>query len=424
MDNKNYKKRIIDSKIDLYLDTFGAVLIEGPKWCGKTWTGHHHCQSEFLLSDPKGNFGNRQLASIDPELALKGKAPRLIDEWQEVPSIWDAVRSEVDADQGKGRFILTGSSAIDKSSYIHTGTGRIAHLRMRTMSLYEEGISTGKVSLRDICLGNHISDYNEDISLQKLIGCILKGGFPGSMGLSVQQGMLIAKEYMKSVISEDIDKVGKAKRDKRKVQLLLRSLARNEATTASKKTLIGDISEKDGNDISIDALSDYLNLLNDLYLIEEIPPFSSNIRSSLRVKQSAKRHFVDPSLPASILNLTEDKLLGDPNTLGFLFESMVERELLTYVDAFGGKLFHYQDYKDNEIDAIIESPDGSWCGIEIKLGGNQIDKAAENLLRINGLIVGKGGKGAKSLCVIAGVANAAYQRQDGVYVVPITSLKD
>ena len=424
MNNKDYKKRIIDETLKKYLETFGALLIEGPKWCGKTWTGSNASNSVFLLADPKNNFNNKQIALLNPDIVLNGDNPRLIDEWQEVPSLWDAVRGRVDESAKKGQFILTGSSAVDKSKYIHSGTGRIAHLKMRTMSLYESGFSDGVISLKDICYGTAIDCLTQNASLDKLIDCVLIGGWPSTIGMSVDQSIIVEKEYIKSVLNEDIYKVDNVKRDKHKVELLLKSLARNEATTVTNKTLKNDIKEKDYDDVDANTITNYLNLLNDLYLVENIPPYSSRIRSSLRVKQSEKRHFVDPSLPCAILNLTKDKLLNDLNYFGFLFESMVERDLLTYVDSFNAKLYHYQDYANNEIDAVIELEDSSWCGFEIKLGANQIDEAAKNLVRINNKIIEDGGKPAKSLCVICGLVNAAYRRPDGVYVVPFMSLKN
>ncbi len=424
MNNKDYKKRIIDETLKKYLETFGALLIEGPKWCGKTWTGSNASNSVFLLADPKNNFNNKQIALLNPDIVLNGDNPRLIDEWQEVPSLWDAVRGRVDESAKKGQFILTGSSAVDKSKYIHSGTGRIAHLKMRTMSLYESGFSDGVISLKDICYGTAIDCLTQNASLDKLIDCVLIGGWPSTIGMSVDQSIIVAKEYIKSVLNEDIYKVDNIKRDKHKVELLLKSLARNEATTVTNKTLKNDIKEKDYDDVDANTITNYLNLLNDLYLVENIPPYSSRIRSSLRVKQSEKRHFVDPSLPCAILHLTKDKLLNDLNYFGFLFESMVERDLLTYVDSFNAKLYHYQDYANNEIDAVIELEDSSWCGFEIKLGANQIDEAAKNLVRINNKIIEDGGKPAKSLCVICGLVNAANRRPDGVYVVPFMSLKN
>ncbi len=418
-----YKERLIDKKIETYLKTFGAIFIEGPKWCGKTWTSRYHSNSEFLLADPKGNFNNKRIAVLNPSLALQGDCPRLIDEWQEVPSMWDAVRGEVDSSSQKGRFILTGSTTVDKNQYIHSGTGRIARLKMRPMSLYESGQSDGKVSLEDICNNNAKDCLTGEITLNQLIDLVLIGGWPAIDKMSPTQGMLLAKEYVKSVINEDIYKTDNIKRDKHKIELLLRSLARNESTTVTNKTLKNDIKEIDFDDINIDTVTDYLTLFNRLYITENIPPFSSNLRSSLRVKQSEKRHFVDPSLPCALLNLTEEKLLNDLNFFGFLFESLAERDLYTYSESFGGTLFHYQDYDGNEIDAIIELEDGNWCGFEIKLGPDQIEGAASNLVRINNSIIKDKGKSAKALCVICGLTNAAYKRNDGVYVVPLTSLR-
>lgn len=423
MENREYKPRIIDKAIEIDLDIFPAILIEGPKWCGKTWTSKYNCKSEFLLADPKGNFNNKKIAELNPDLALDGDNPRLIDEWQEVPAIWDAVRGRVDMSNKRGQFILTGSTTIDKNRYIHTGTGRIARLKMRPMSLYEKGLSDGKISLKDVCNNEMKDTFTNDVDLQKIIDLILIGGWPFVDNFNVKQGMLIAKEYVKSIINEDIYKIDNVKRDKHKIKLLLMSLARNESTTVTNKTLKNDIKEKDFDDINVDTISDYLNVFNKLYITENIPPYSNNIRSSLRIKQSEKRHFVDPSLPCALLNLSKEKLINDLELLGFLFESLVERDLYTYAEAIDAKLYHYQDYANNEIDAVIELNDGSWCAFEIKLGANQIDNAALNLIKINNSIEKNGGKPAKTLCVICGLTNAAYKRKDGVYVIPITSLR-
>lgn len=420
----NYKPRIIDRTLSFYLKTFGAVLIVGPKWCGKTWTGRNACRSQFMLSDSTGNFNNRQMAMLNPDLALSGRLPRLIDEWQEVPLIWDAVRNRVDQNPTKGQFVLTGSAVVDRSKYLHSGTGRIARLRMRTMSLFESGDSDGRVSLEDICLGQAKDVFTGEVSLNRLLDYIIAGGFPARLGLDIKQSRSIANSYIDAIINEDIYRVDDVKRDGEKIRLLLKSLARNEATTASNATLKRDIRDKDRDDININTLTEYLGLLKKLYLIEDIPSFGASIRSSLRVKQSAKRHFVDPSLPSAVLGLTPKHLKKDLSLAGFLFESLVERDLLTYAESFGGKLFHYQDYKNNEIDAVIELEDGEWCGIEIKLGAHQIEEAAHNLLRINELIKEDGGKPAKSLCVLCGLSSAAYTRKDGVYVAPITSLRE
>lgn len=424
MNIKNYRHRIIDAKINEYLKIFGAILIEGPKWCGKTWTSKNNCKSEFLVASPSGNFNNRTLAKVNPMLVLEGDKPKLIDEWQEVPSLWDAVRGYVDDTTEKGNFILTGSASINKESYIHSGTGRIGRIRMRPMTLYESGKSNGIVSLKDICYGKAKDSYTGDVKLDTIIENILIGGWPANLNLNIEQSILVAREYVKSIINEDIFKIDGIKRDKHKIELLLKSLARNEATTVSNNTIKKDIQAQELNNINIDTISEYLNLLNNLYLTENLPPYSNKIRSSLRVKQSEKRHFVDPSLPCAILNLRKEHLLNDLEFLGFLFESMVERDLLTYSEAFYGKLYHYQDYNGNEIDAVIELEDGSWCAFEIKLGANQIESAAKNLLSIKEKIEKTGGNGPKHMCVICGLSNAAYMREDGVYVVPITALKD
>ena len=419
-----YKTRIIDRKIETYLKIFGAISIEGPKWCGKTYSGRNAAKSEFLVANPNGNFNNKQIASLDLNIALDGEKPHLIDEWQEIPSIWDAVRCKVDEKNSKGMFILTGSTSINKSSYFHSGTGRIARLKMRPMSLYESLNSDGKISLKEICYKKAKNVITGEVSLDKLLDLILIGGWPANIGLSESEGRLAAKEYINSVLKSDIFKVDNIRRDSHKLELLLRSLARNESTTVTNSKLVKDIKDIDSEDINIDSITSYLNLINDLYLVENLPPFSNKIRSSLRVKQSEKRHFVDPSLVCALLNVTKEKLLSDFEFLGFVFESLVLRDLLTYVDGFNAKLYHYQDYNNDEMDVVIELEDGEWCGVEIKLGAHQIDKAAQNLVKINNKIINKGGKGAQALIVICGLTNAAYLREDGVYVVPITSLKD
>lgn len=419
-----YKDRVIDNTVKQYLDIFGAIVIEGPKWCGKTWTGIKASNSQFFLADSKNNFNNKQIAILNPDLALEGECPRLIDEWQEVPQLWDAIRSKIDFNSKKGQFILTGSSAVSKNQYIHSGVGRIAHLKMRPMSLFESGLSDGKISLKDVCVGKTKEFLNREITLDQLIEYVLRGGWPSIINLNLEQSILVSREYVKTVLNEDIYKIDNIKRDKHKIELLLRSLARNEATTVTNKSLKNDIKDKDNDDIDVDTVADYLDLLNNLYLIDNIPPFSSKVRSSLRVKQSEKRHFVDPSLACGILHLSKEKLMNDLNYFGFLFESMVERDLLIYAESFDAKVFHYQDYNNNEIDAVIELNDSSWCAFEIKLGANQIEEAAKKLLKINAEITNEGGKPAKMLCVICGLVNAAYKRSDGVYVFPITSLKN
>lgn len=425
MENKLYMPRIIDGQVKKYLSTFGAVCIEGPKWCGKTWTSAYHCKSEIFLGDPAGNFQNRQLAQISPDLVLEGETPRMIDEWQEVPPIWDAVRHKVDQTSKKGQFILTGSSTPNRKGVLHSGAGRIARLRMRPMSLYESGDSSGKVSLKDLCDGKLTQAMTGDVQLRKLAELIVRGGWPGNLETDIEQAMLLPGEYLKAVIEDDAFRLDNVRRDKKKMELLLRSLARNESTTVTNRTLKNDIQEKDNNDIDVDTVASYLDVFERLFLLDNQKPFSTHIRSSVRVKQAEKRHFSDPSLACALLKASPEQLINDLNTFGFLFEALCERDLKIYAESFGGELYHYQDYDGKEIDAVIELENGKWCAFEIKLGANQIDDAAGNLVALSKSIAAeKDGIPPSVLCVICGIANAAYQRPDGVFVVPITALKN
>lgn len=425
MEKKGYRPRIIDNKIEEYLGVFGALCIEGPKWCGKTWTSSFHSRSEIYLGDPAGNFQNRNLAELSPDLVLQGEPPRLIDEWQEVPPLWDAVRFHVDQSSEKGLFILTGSSTPNHKGILHSGAGRIARIRMRPMSLYESGNSSGMVSLGDLCADRMESVMTGEVRLTDLIGYILRGGWPASLGLSIKEASLLPRQYLDAIVDDDVYRIDGVKRDTTKIRLLLRSLARNESTTATNRSLKNDVKEKDDEDIDVDTIASYLDIFSRLFLIENQQPFSSKIRSSVRVKQAEKRHFADPSLAAALLGATEEKLLGDLNTLGFLFEALCERDLRIYADAFGGQLYHYQDYQNREVDAVIQLPGGEWCAFEIKLGANQIDEAAAVLVKLkNDIAKEPGGIPPKVLCVVCGMSNAAYKRADGVYVVPITALRE
>lgn len=425
MDRQNYMPRIIDRQVEEYLSAFGAVCIEGPKWCGKTWTSSYHSRSEIYIGDPAGNFQNRQLAELSPALVLEGETPRLIDEWQEVPPLWDAVRYQVDQNPQKGQFILTGSATPNHKGILHSGAGRIARLRMRPMSLWESGDSSGKLSLQSLCHGEMTPAMTGEVDLKALIGLIIRGGWPGSLGLSSEQAALLPAEYLNAVIDDDVYRMDGIKRDTHKMRLLLRSLARNESTTATNRTLIRDVKAIDDADIDSNTIAAYLDIFKRLFITDNQPPFSVGIRSSVRIKQAEKRHFADPSLACALLKATPTSLLGDLETLGFLFEALCERDLRIYAESFGASLYHYQDYKNQEIDAVIELPDGTWCAFEIKLGANQIDAAASNLLEIKKQIEeDPKGKPPTVLCVLCGMSNAAYQRPDGVFVVPITALKD
>ena len=424
MNKEKYIPRIIDAAVERYLATMGAVCIEGPKWCGKTWTSSYHSNSEFLVGNPDNNFQNRALAEMSPALVLEGETPRLIDEWQEVPPLWDAVRYTVDQRGQKGQFILTGSATPKRKGVLHSGAGRIGKLRMRPMSLYESGDSSGKVSLQELCEGKLTPAITGEVDLRTLARLTVRGGWPGNLDIADADISLLPGEYLDAVIDDDVNRVDETRRDSRKVRLLLRSLARNESTTATNRTLKNDIKEIDDEDIDVETVATYLDIFNRLFLTDNQPPFSAKLRSSVRVKQAEKRHFCDPSLACALLRATPEKLIGDLETFGFLFEALCERDLKIYAESFGAQLYHYQDYAGNEIDAVIELPDGNWCGIEIKLGANKIEEAAENLIHIRDEIAKDGGKTPSALIVLCGLSNAAYQRPDGVYVVPLTALKN
>lgn len=423
-EQSKYKPRVIDSAVCRYLSTFGAVCIEGPKWCGKTWTSSFHSKSEFLIGDPANNFQNRALAEMSPSIVLEGETPRLLDEWQEVPSIWDAVRYTVDGRAEKGQFILTGSSTPKRKGVLHSGAGRIGRLRMRTMSLYESGESSGTVSLEELCNGKITPAMTGEVSLRDLAYYTVRGGWPGNLNVAPENASLLPQSYLDAILDDDSQRIDDKKYDVTKMRLLLRSLARNESTTAAKKKLLNDIREFDDEAIDMDTIATYLDVFNRLFLLDNQLPFSANIRSSVRVKQAEKRHFCDPALACALLKATPDKLIGDLETFGFLFEALVERDLKIYAESFGANLYHYQDYNNKEIDAVVELKDGKWCAFEIKLGANQIDKAATELVAFRNDIEKNGGIAPSVLCVICGLSNAAYVRPDGVFVVPITALKN
>ena len=422
---ENYKKRIVDYKIEHYLKLFGAISIEGPKYCGKTWAGRYHSNSEILLHKTTGELANNvELAKISPSIVLEGEKPRLIDEWQEATNLWDEIRIDVDKTGLKGQYILTGSSTPNREGIAHSGAGRYGKIHLRTMSLYESGDSTGDISLQDLCNNKFSDKATGDVDLKNLARLIIRGGWPANLNYSAKDSSDAIEEYINLIIDDDLNRLDGIKRDKHKVKLLLKSLARNESTTVSNMTLKKDINEIDNEDIDIDTLASYLNALDRLFLLDNDEPFSTNIRSSVRVKQSEKRHFADPSIACSLLNIKEEnKLINDLETFGFLFEAMVERDLKVYADSFNAKCYHYQDYQDKEVDTVIELENGEWCAFEIKLGANQIEKAASNLLNLKKQIENENGKAPSVLCVICGLTNAAYKRPDGVYVVPITALK-
>ena len=421
MDRKLYRDRLADKRLDFYLSTFGAVCVEGPKWCGKTWTSSMHAQSAFFVGSPKDNFANRQLARLDVNQALSGETPHLSDEWREVPAIWDAVRAAVDEGGSCGHFILTGSATPQRKGVLHSGTGRIARLAMHPMSLQENGSSACAVSLKNICSGAEIGVKSvKPPELEELVELVMRGGWPGSLGKTSRQALVIPRQYVENVIDIDMAKLDGIERDPVKIRKCLRSLARNESTTASTNTIRNDIAEFDDASLSINTVTDYIGAFNRLFLLRDTPPFSTFLRSPARVKQMSKRRFCDPSLAAALLQATPKMMLRDLRTFGLLFESLVMRDLEIYAEAMEGTLYHYQDYDGDDFDAVIQTPDDGWSAFEIKLDPEQVDEAARTLVRIASKFKNNP---PRALAVIVGKSGLAYRREeDGVYVVPITAL--
>jgi len=421
LNKEKYRPRLIDKRLDFYLATFPAVVVEGPKWCGKTWTSTLHAKSAFMLADPSHNFSNREIARLDVNKALEGQVPHLIDEWQEVPAIWDAVRYKADEGAEKGRFILTGSSTPQLKGVLHSGTGRIASLAMHPMSLQESGDSDCAVSVRDVCNGNGIGVVTVPTpSIERLVELVVRGGWPGSIGLPIEQAMAVPREYLGNIMRVDINRLDGIARDSEKVRKCLRSLARNESTTASTATIRNDIAEIEDSSLGIHTVAAYLDAFRRLFLTNDTAPFSTFLRSPQRIKQVPKHRFCDPSLAAALLDASPTSLAKDMRTLGFLFESMAARDLEIYAESMDAKLCHYQDYDGDEIDAVIQFADGSWSGFEIKLNPADADEAARHLKKLAAKFVRHP---PRSLAVVVGVHGIAHRRDDGVYVLPLTALR-
>lgn len=417
-----YIERLVDKKIEEYLTIFGAVSIEGPKWCGKTWASLNHANSAVFLDDEE----TRAKAELSLDLILNNERPELIDEWNLIPKTWDAIRRKCDDTVNKGNYILTCSTKLtdekQKQEIHHSGAGRIGKIRMHTMSLYESGDSTGKVSIQDMRDGNFENKLNEKITLEKIASLIVRGGWPSNIKVPQDKIGIIPKSYIDAIIEKDIN--DDKKRDKNKMMMLLRSLARNETTVVNNNTLIKDIGENaTGNELieSRITIDDYLDVLNRLNIIENQPAYSENYRSPNRVGKSAKRHFTDPSLACACLDLTTEKLIDDLRTFGLMFEALVERDLKIYMEYLDGKIFHFRDNTTGlEVDSILEFSDGDYAAVEIKLGFNQVEEAKKSLTSFYNNMIKK----PKFMCIIVGFTDViARDPETGIYIVPITALK-
>ena len=419
-----YKERLIDKKIEKMLRIFGAVSIEGPKWCGKTWTSLNHANSVTYLTDKSA----RNMAEVDPKYIFTNERPQLIDEWQVVPEIWDAVRHECDNDHNKGKFILTGSTSLEKQEdedkIFHTGTGRIDTIRMHPMSLYESGVSTGEASLSEMLKGRIKEGFVRKVELEEIARLIIRGGWPENIDMDDRDIGVIPKSYIESVVTKDMHERQTKKRSPVKMRMLLRALSRNESTVVGDKTLVRDIEDYENGDELIrsrETVSDYISVLEGLYLIANQEAYSISYRSSKRVGKSAKRHLVDPSLCCACLNLNEKKLLNDHETLGLLFEALVERDLRIYADYLNAHLYHFRDnISGDEVDAIIEFEDGDYAAFEIKLSDGSIREAIDSLSKFNE----KASKKPEYMCVIVGhLESVMRDPKSGIFIVPITALK-
>lgn len=412
----NYIPRLIDKKIEDLLEVSGAISIEGPKWCGKTYTSLTHASSMVNMDDDE----TRQRYGLNPDLVLNEVKPELIDEWTREPSVWDKVRRKCDSLETKGNYILSCSTSLnDKNEIFHSGAGRITRLKMNTMSLYESGDSTGDISIMDMYNQKDIVKTTKKPSLEHIADLIIRGGWPANINTPKDKYGLMPKSYISSILEKDIYETKNI--DGIKFHKLLKSLARNESTIAGNNKLIGDISDNDDLTLDKRTISEYLDILEKLNLISNQPSYSSNYRSPERIGKNEKRHFTDPSLAAALLNLNTEKLINDLNTFGFLFESLVYRDLKIYMDYLNGNVYHFRDNVTGlEIDSILEFEDGEYAAIEIKLGFNGFKDAKESLLKFQEQMVKK----PKFMCAICGYNDSIVKdKESGIYIVPLTALK-
>ena len=421
----SYRPRIVDSALKRKLRGKGAVLIEGPKWCGKTTTAEQVSKSTLSVDDPSTVNTNKILSEIDPERLLTGDHPRLLDEWQVAPKLWDAVRHHVDRHKGHGQFILTGSSVpADISETIHSGTGRFGWLVMRPMSLYESGDSTGDVSLASLFESQPISGCS-DLDLDRLTFLICRGGWPESVNMDDDVALDQAFDYIDAVIRNDMSRVDNIRRDPQKVRMLLRSYARNQGTQISQASISADISSNDTEGVSEETVSEYLQALRKLYVIEDMKAWNPNLRSKTAIRTSDTRYFVDPSLAAASLRIGPQDLINNLNTTGFFFEALAVRDLRVYAESLDGDVYHYKDNLDNECDVVIHLRDGRYALLEVKLGGEKlIDEGVKTLKDVLRRIdTDKMGKPA-FMAIITGTERYAYRRDDGIIILPLGALKN
>lgn len=426
---QDYKPRVCDKELSEQLEAAGAVLIEGAKWCGKTYTGRNAANSVLFMQDRDQSAMYKQMAATKPSLLLDGESPRLLDEWEEAPVLWDAVRFAVDMRGKMGQFILTGSAVPkeDKSlpeneRRMHSGTGRIVPMRMRTMSLWESDESTGQVSLETLFdhPDNDLAALS-NLTIEQLAFSICRGGWPASIRLKERAALRTARNYVEDIINLDIHRVDGVEKNPLRVRKLLESLARNISTMATNETIMADIRATDQT-LSPNTYATYMNALRRIFIVDDVPAWSPALRSKTTIRSAAKRHFVDPSVAVALLRISPVALLRDFKTFGFLFEDLCARDLRVYAQALDGEVFHYHDKKDLECDLVIALHDGRWAAVEVKLGANEEELAAKNLLSLAKDIDEQRMNPPSFLMILTG-GQFAYRRKDGVYVIPIGCLK-
>lgn len=422
-----YKYRILDKVLAKRLKSIGAVLIEGPKWCGKTTTSEKLAQSVIYMSDPANKNQYLEMAEINPQRLLEGATPRLIDEWQLAPKLWDAVRYEVDHRDELGQFILTGSSVppSDKEIY-HTGTGRFSWLLMRPMSLFESQESSGEVSLEDLFKTPVEISGKNNLSIEKLAFLVCRGGWPRATNIEDEEAALEqAYSYYEAVVRSDISRADGVNRDTERARKLMRSYARHQGTQATRQVIINDIILNDNDKIDLSTIHSYLNALRKIFVIEDMEAWSPNLRSKTAIRTSETRYFIDPSIAVAALGIGPNDLLSDLNTFGLLFETLCVRDLRVFVDYLNGKVYHYRDKNGLECDAVVHLRNGSYGLVEIKLGGDRlIEEAVANLKKLESILDSDKMKKPAFLMVLTGVGEYAYRRKDGIYIVPVGCLKN
>ena len=423
---KNYRKRIADTILLRKLEGKGAVLIEGPKWCGKTTTAEQIAASVLYMDDPQTKEQNITMAGLNPKRLLTGETPRLIDEWQLAPKLWDAIRFEVDHRHELGQFVLTGSAVpADTKEITHSGTGRFTWMTMRPMSLYESGDSTGDVSLRELFGTPEAIDGAAKIDLDRLSFLICRGGWPLAVDLRDEIALDQALDYYDAVVHSDINRADGISKNPERVKRLMRSLARNQGQQIANTVIAEDIKANDGTTIEDETVAGYISALKKIFVVEDMPAWNPNLRSKTAIRSADTRYYVDPSIAVAAIGVGPNDLIADLKTFGFLFETLCVRDLRVFADALNGEVYHYRDKNGLECDAVIHLRNGSYGLVEIKLGGDKlIEEGAESLKSLRDKIDPEKMKKPAFLMVLTGLGDYAYRREDGVYVVPIGCLKE